>query len=218
MRTMARYLGALAVAGAFALGMGSGAFGQAFQTLGSTTLGPTTVTSNVALPAGNRGNNITIQNVGTVEAFVNFGVGAGTVASTANESIPASAARCFTSPNATFVAAITASSSTTLRVSQGSGPCSLSFRGGGGGVGSGTVTDVAVATANGISGSVATSTTTPIITLSLGAITPTVSVTTPIVSIGTASSVTGQLRLAHASSGFLTTITTKTTTTTKTYL
>jgi len=42
-----------------------------------------------------------------------------------------------------------------------------------GGAGSGTVTSVSVTTANGVSGSVATSTTTPAITLSLGAITPT---------------------------------------------
>jgi hypothetical protein len=39
--------------------------------------------------------------------------------------------------------------------------------------GGGTVTDVSVVTANGVSGSVATSTTTPAITLALGAITPT---------------------------------------------
>lgn len=44
---------------------------------------------------------------------------------------------------------------------------------GGGGGGSGTVTDVSVVTANGVSGSVATSTTTPAITIVLGAITPT---------------------------------------------
>lgn len=42
-----------------------------------------------------------------------------------------------------------------------------------GGAGSGTVESVSVTTANGISGSVATATTTPAITLSLGAITPT---------------------------------------------
>ena len=42
-----------------------------------------------------------------------------------------------------------------------------------GGGGSGTVTSVSVVTANGVSGSVATSTTTPAITLILGAITPT---------------------------------------------
>lgn len=45
--------------------------------------------------------------------------------------------------------------------------------GGGGGGGSGTVTSVSVTTANGVSGSVANSTTTPAITLTLGAITPT---------------------------------------------
>lgn len=42
----------------------------------------------------------------------------------------------------------------------------------GGGGGSGTVTSVSVTTANGVSGSVATATTTPAITLALGAITP----------------------------------------------
>lgn len=42
----------------------------------------------------------------------------------------------------------------------------------GAGTGSGTVIDVSVTTANGVSGSVATSTTTPAITLTLGAITP----------------------------------------------
>src|SRR5262245_4485390 len=45
--------------------------------------------------------------------------------------------------------------------------------GGGGGGGSGTVTSVSVTTANGVSGTVATATTTPAITLTLGAITPT---------------------------------------------
>lgn len=42
-----------------------------------------------------------------------------------------------------------------------------------GGAGAGTVTSVSVTTANGVSGTVATSTTTPAITLTLGAITPT---------------------------------------------
>lgn len=44
---------------------------------------------------------------------------------------------------------------------------------GGGGGGSGTVTSVSVTTANGVSGTVASATTTPAISLSLGAITPT---------------------------------------------
>jgi hypothetical protein len=49
----------------------------------------------------------------------------------------------------------------------------LPTTGGGGGGGSGTVTSVSVATANGVSGSVANPTTTPSITITLGAITPT---------------------------------------------
>lgn len=53
----------------------------------------------------------------------------------------------------------------------GDGGVTLDFSAGGGG--SGTVTDVSVVTANGVSGTVATSTTTPAITLTLGAITPT---------------------------------------------
>jgi|GEM_PF-3390215 len=55
-------------------------------------------------------------------------------------------------------------------------PHDVSVRGGtgsGGGGGSGTVTTVSVVTANGISGSVANPTSTPAITLTLGAITPT---------------------------------------------
>ena len=50
--------------------------------------------------------------------------------------------------------------------------CTLTF-----GSGSGTVTSVSVTTANGVSGSVANATTTPAITLTLGAITPTSVVT-----------------------------------------
>ena len=58
--------------------------------------------------------------------------------------------------------------------------------------GTGTVTDVSVVTANGISGSVATSTTTPAITLTLGAITPTT------VNGLTISTTTGTLTLTNA--------------------
>lgn len=48
----------------------------------------------------------------------------------------------------------------------------ITVSGGGGGGGSGTVTNVDVANANGVSGSVANATTSPVITLTLGAITP----------------------------------------------
>lgn len=54
-----------------------------------------------------------------------------------------------------------------ISVTNGNGFISIAATGG-----SGTVTSVSVTTANGVSGSVATSTTTPAITLTLGAITP----------------------------------------------
>jgi hypothetical protein len=59
-------------------------------------------------------------------------------------------------------------------------------------VGVGTVTSVSVATANGISGTVATATTTPAITLTLGAITPTTVSTTGTVGIGLAAPTTNR--------------------------
>lgn len=71
-----------------------------------------------------------------------------------------------------------------------------------GGAGSGTVTSVSVVTANGVSGSVATETTTPAITMSLGAITPT---TVNGVTLSGASSptlaVTGTTTVAGANTG-----------------
>jgi hypothetical protein len=59
-------------------------------------------------------------------------------------------------------------------------------------MGVGTVTSVSVATANGISGTVATATTTPAITLTLGAITPTTVSTTGTVGIGLAAPTTNR--------------------------
>lgn len=66
------------------------------------------------------------------------------------------------------------------------------------GGGSGTVTSVSVTTANGVSGSVATATTTPAITLTLGAITPT--------SVAASGTVTGS-NLSGTNTGDQTTIT-----------
>lgn len=68
--------------------------------------------------------------------------------------------------NAPVAATIT--QGTGITVTNGSGTITIASAGGG----SGTVTSVSVSTANGVSGTVANSTTTPAITLSLGAITP----------------------------------------------
>ena len=72
----------------------------------------------------------------------------------------------------------------------------------GGGGGTGTVTSVSIITANGISGTVATATTTPAITLTLGAITPT-SVNSVVISGSTTPtlSVTGTSSISGSNNG-----------------
>lgn len=66
----------------------------------------------------------------------------------------------------------------------------------------GTVTSVSVVTANGISGTVATATTTPAITLTLGDITPTtVTASGTVVSVGTSGVTNGNLKLFNGASG-----------------
>lgn len=72
----------------------------------------------------------------------------------------------------------------------------------GAGTGSGTVTDVSVTTANGVSGSVATSTTTPAITLTLGAITPTSAAFTGTAGAGFVSLLTQSSAPSAPASGF----------------
>lgn len=110
---------------------------QTYQSLGSASLAVTSTTGNVALPAGTSGGTITILNVGTKEAFVFFG-GSAVTAATTNESVPAGSGRCFSISSQTYVAAITAGSdTTTLRISQGSGPCAVSYRGSAGTVAGG---------------------------------------------------------------------------------
>ena len=73
-------------------------------------------------------------------------------------------------------------------------------------VGSGTVTSASVTTANGISGTVATATTTPAITLTLGAITP-----TSVAATGAITSSGGGVGYATGAGGAVTQITSRTT-------
>jgi hypothetical protein len=100
---------------------------------------------------------------------------------------------------ATIISGVTSASySVTWPVAQGGASTFLQNNGSGvlswAAGASGTVTDVSVVTANGVSGSVATSTTTPAITLTLGAITPTT------VNGLTVTSTNGTLTLANGSS------------------
>lgn len=68
----------------------------------------------------------------------------------------------------------------------------------------GTVTSVSVVTANGVSGSVATSTTTPAITLTLGAITPSSINASGTITTGAAAGTTGSVLLNGTTSGTVT--------------
>lgn len=110
------------------------------------------------------------------------------------------------------VSHIVAGTNVTISPTSGTGGAVTINASGGGG--SGTVTSVSVTTANGVSGSVATATTTPAITLTLGAITPssvastgavsgttgTLSSTTSLL-LGTAGSAVGNIGFRNATSG-----------------
>lgn len=96
------------------------AWAQGFLSQGAASLAVTTSTGNVALPG--TGPVVMIANVGSAEAFVKFG-GSTVTAATTDESIANGHGRCFQVQTQTYVAAITAASTATLRISQGIGPC-----------------------------------------------------------------------------------------------
>lgn len=99
----------------------------------------TTSSANAQLSAC--GNTVQVWNVGTVEAFVAFGATNATVATANSDSIPAGSFKTYgVLANLRYMAAITASSSTTLRISVGVGFPSAGVGGGAGGGGSTSVT------------------------------------------------------------------------------
>jgi len=100
---------------------------------------------------------------------------------------------------APVAAALTAGSGVTI--TNGAGSITISATGSGG-----TVTSVSVITANGVSGSVATPTTTPAITITLGAISPSSVTASGALQSGIVSAATGSLNLANTASAFLTTL------------
>jgi hypothetical protein len=83
----------------------------------STPLTVTTTSSAVALPAG---TTVAVYNTGAQTAYVTLGVGAPT-ATTAQIAIAPGGAQGFTVGSNTYLAAITASGSTTLNIAGGSG-------------------------------------------------------------------------------------------------
>lgn len=104
------------------------------------SLAVSNVTSNVALPAG---ATVVIYNTGTVGAYVKLGA-VGVTAATTNDYVPANSVIAFTVGANTFLAGITASGTTTLNISGGSGVFS-GFGGGSQAGGGGTSSTFAAA-------------------------------------------------------------------------
>jgi Pectate lyase superfamily protein len=106
---------------------------------GYTTLSVSAASSNVVLP-GNIFNGViaNVCNTGTVDAFVAMGNSSGIVATTSGTRIPANQGCVPLNPvGQTYLAGITASSTTTITISVGQGTPFSSLPGGGGG-GTGT--------------------------------------------------------------------------------
>ena len=161
-------LGAFFVACVFAAGCLPAAaqiFGM--SPCGMITLSATTTSSNAQLPAC--GTTAQVTNTGSVEAFYFFSNPSGTVAtipgagtsSTGFAIEPGQTVSVSTGPGAVYFAAITASGTTTLRITQGIGLGYASGAGGGSGGSGGTVTDTnsaafSTATAFAVGGSAVT--------------------------------------------------------------
>jgi hypothetical protein len=97
----------------------------------ATPLGVSTISANRALPAG---QVVVVYNVGTAPAYITLGTSSGVAATTSGDVVPAGGWMAFTVGSNSYLAAITASGSTTLNISGGAG---LPTGGGGGGGGSG---------------------------------------------------------------------------------
>jgi hypothetical protein len=95
----------------------------------STPLAVSSSSSNVALPASAPYSTVYVFNEGTVEAFIALG-GNSVVATTTGIAVPAGTGLSLWAGSNTYLAAITASSTTTLRIMQANGPVALKSGGG----------------------------------------------------------------------------------------
>ena len=92
----------------------------AFTPAGNFSISVTTTSANVNTTGA--GTTMRLANVSTSECFVAFGTDNTTAATTGGFSMPANSQILVTVPSGTtYVAAITASGSTTLRISRGDG-------------------------------------------------------------------------------------------------
>lgn len=98
----------------------------------STSISATTSTSNVSLPG--TGPVAVVQNTGSVTAYITIGTASSLTATTAGFPVQAGMVIAIAIPAPGYMAGITASGSTTLLVTQGSGGPNLAFEPNGGGV------------------------------------------------------------------------------------
>ena len=129
--TMASDQGAIPVSGSFSATLSGFQPGSAY----ATPLSVSTTSSRVALPAG---TVVVVYNTGSAAAYVQLG-GSGVAATTSNDVVPAGGWMAFTVGSNGYLAAITASGTTSLNLSGGSG---LATGAGGGGGGSGGTVSV----------------------------------------------------------------------------
>jgi len=131
----------LPVTGSFAATLSGFQPGSAY----ATPLSVSTTSSRVALPAG---TVVVVYNTGAAAAYVQLG-GSNVAATTSNDVVPAGGWMAFDPGTNTYLAAITASGTTTLNVSGGSG---LPSGAGGGGAAPGSASFVSgAASTNGTS-------------------------------------------------------------------
>lgn len=113
------------------------------------TLAVSNSTGNVALPAG---VVVLVQNIGATTAYVNLGTSNAVTATTAQIQVPASSWIALTVGSNTYLAGITASSTTTLTLIGGAGLATGAGGGGGGGAASTVAVDQTTpGTTNGVS-------------------------------------------------------------------
>lgn len=111
----------------------------AFNPVASTSLAATTTTARVAFPSAD--TSVLIRNTGAADAYLVFGNGSVVATTGTGTLLPAGQAVAYAVGASTNVAAITASGSTSLAITTGTGLPALTGGGSGGGGGAVTVAD-----------------------------------------------------------------------------
>lgn len=90
-----------------------------FSPNANTSLSATSSSTSIALPGV--GPVLWLQNVGTIEAFVRLGTNSAVAAATTDFSVPSGRGVMVNAQGFSYLAGITSTSTTTVRMSQGTG-------------------------------------------------------------------------------------------------